>query len=69
MQVGGNTLRSEVQKPNNFILNKEELPQQWKELIILPIYKRDNKTDCRIIGEHHSYQLHTKFYPKIASQS
>jgi hypothetical protein len=28
MQVGGNTLRSEVQKPNNFILNKEELPQQ-----------------------------------------
>jgi hypothetical protein len=28
------------------IWNKEELPQQWKESIIIPIYKKDDKTDC-----------------------
>jgi hypothetical protein len=27
------------------IWNKEELPQQWKESIILPIYKKGDKTD------------------------
>jgi hypothetical protein len=28
------------------IWNKEELPQQWKESIIVPIYKKEEKTDC-----------------------
>jgi hypothetical protein len=28
------------------IWNKEELPQQWKESIIVPIYKKGDKTDC-----------------------
>jgi hypothetical protein len=28
------------------IWNKEELPQQWKESIIIPIYKKGDKTDC-----------------------
>ena len=28
------------------VWNKEELPEEWKESIIVPIYKRDNKTDC-----------------------
>jgi hypothetical protein len=27
------------------IWNKEELPQQWKESIIVPIHKKDDKTD------------------------
>jgi hypothetical protein len=27
------------------IWNKEKLPQQWKESIIVPIYKKGNKTD------------------------
>jgi hypothetical protein len=26
--------------------NKEELPQQWKQFIIVPIYKKGDKTDC-----------------------
>jgi len=28
------------------ILNREELPEEWKESIIVPIYKKGNKTDC-----------------------
>jgi hypothetical protein len=28
------------------IWNKEELPQQWKESITVPIQKKDDKTDC-----------------------
>jgi len=27
-------------------MEKEELPEQWKELIIVPIYKKGVKTDC-----------------------
>jgi hypothetical protein len=26
--------------------DKEELPQQWKESVIVPIHKKGNKTDC-----------------------
>jgi len=29
----------------NCILNKEELPQQWKETITLPIYKKGAQND------------------------
>jgi hypothetical protein len=28
------------------IWNKEELPDQWKECIIVPIHKTGDKTDC-----------------------
>jgi hypothetical protein len=27
-------------------MNKEELPDQWKESIIVPVYKKRDKTDC-----------------------
>jgi hypothetical protein len=30
----------------NSIWNKEELPDQWKEFIIIPVRKQDDKTDC-----------------------
>jgi hypothetical protein len=29
------------------IWNKEELPQQWKESIVVSIHKKGDKTDCR----------------------
>jgi hypothetical protein len=29
-----------------FLWYKEELPQQWKEFIIVPIYKKGDKSDC-----------------------
>jgi hypothetical protein len=41
----GEILQSEIHKLNNYIQNKKELPDQWKESIIVPIYKKGNKTD------------------------
>jgi hypothetical protein len=45
-KAGGETLCSEIHKLICSIRNKEELPQQWKESIIVPIYKIGDKTDC-----------------------
>jgi hypothetical protein len=45
-QAGGETLRSEVHILINSIWNKEEVPEKWKESIIVPIYKKGDKTDC-----------------------
>jgi hypothetical protein len=39
LQAGGNTLPSEIHKLINCIWKKEELLEQWKESIIVPIYK------------------------------
>jgi hypothetical protein len=45
INAGGRTIRSEIHKINS-IWNKDELPEQWKESIIVPIYKKGDKTDC-----------------------
>jgi sorting nexin-29 len=46
IQARGNTLHSENHKLINCIWSKEELLQQWKESIIVPIYKKGDKMDC-----------------------
>jgi hypothetical protein len=46
IQAGGNTLRSEIHTLINCIWNKGELSEQWKECIIVPIYKKGDRTDC-----------------------
>jgi hypothetical protein len=45
IQAGGEALHSEVNNLTNSIWSVEELPQQWKESIIIFIYKRGNETD------------------------
>jgi hypothetical protein len=45
IKAGGETLCSDIHKLICSIWNKEELPQQWKESIIVPIHKKDDKTD------------------------
>jgi hypothetical protein len=46
IKAGGRTIRFETHKLINSIWNKEELSEQWKESIIVPIYKKGDKTDC-----------------------
>jgi len=58
----------EIHKLIISISNKEELPEEWKELIIVPIYKKGEKTDCVIIRAYHFYQVRTKFYPTSCCQ-
>jgi uncharacterized protein Yka (UPF0111/DUF47 family) len=45
IQAGGETICSEIHELIKSIWNKEELSEQWKESIILPVYKKGNKTD------------------------
>jgi hypothetical protein len=42
----GEMLCSEMHKLICSVWNKEELSQQWKKSIIIPIYEKDDKTDC-----------------------
>jgi hypothetical protein len=46
IQAGGEILLSEIHKLINSVWNKEELPDQWEESIIVPIHKKGDKTDC-----------------------
>jgi hypothetical protein len=61
IQAGGEILRSEIHKLINSIWNKEELPDHWKESIIVPFHKKGDKTDrrnyCRISLLPTSYQI------------
>jgi hypothetical protein len=46
IQVGRETLRSEIRKLIKLIWNKEKLPHMWKESLVVPIHKKGDKTDC-----------------------
>jgi hypothetical protein len=46
IKAADETLCSDTHKSICSIWCKEELPQQWKESIIVPIYKKGDKTDC-----------------------
>ena len=46
VEAGGLTIRFENHKLIISIWNKEELPEDWKDSIIVPIYKKGDKTDC-----------------------
>jgi hypothetical protein len=46
INVGGRPIRCAIHKLIISIWNKEELPEKWKESIIVPIYKKGDETDC-----------------------
>jgi hypothetical protein len=46
IQSGGETLLPAIHKLINSVWNKEELPDQWKESIIILVHKKDDKTHC-----------------------
>jgi hypothetical protein len=45
-KAGGRTICCEIRKLINSFWNMEELPEEWKESIIVPICKKGNKTGC-----------------------
>ena len=45
-----------------------ESPEEWKESIVIPIYKKGDKTDCINYRGISVCQLHTKFYPTSCCQ-
>jgi len=61
IKAGRKTIGCEIHKLIISIWNKEELPEVWKESIIVPIYKKGDKTYLVITGAYHFCQLHTKF--------
>ena len=63
IKSGGRTIRWEIHKLIISIWYKEDLPEEWKESIIIPIYKKGDKTDCNNYRGISICQLHTKFFP------
>jgi len=43
IKARGRTFRYEIHKLIISIWNKEKWPEEWKESIIVPIYKKDDK--------------------------
>ena len=46
IKAGGKTIPYGIHKHIISISNKEELPEEWKESITVPIYKKGGKTNC-----------------------
>ena len=46
IKAEGKTIHYEIHKLIISIWNKEKEPEEWKKSIIVPIYKKVNKTDC-----------------------
>jgi hypothetical protein len=67
IQAGGEILLSAIHKLINSVWNKEELPDQWKESIIIHT-KRVIKLTVIIIVGYHYYQLQTTLYQISSSQ-
>jgi hypothetical protein len=63
IKAWGRTTCSEIHKLSNSIWNKEVLPVEWKELNIVLIHHRGDKTEA-----YNFCQLHSKFYPTSCCQ-
>jgi hypothetical protein len=44
-KAGGRKIRCEIHKRITSFWNKEELPEEWKESIVVPMYKKSDKRD------------------------
>jgi hypothetical protein len=46
IKAGSRIIQSEIHKFIISFWSKEDLPEEWEELVIVPIYKKGDKTDC-----------------------
>jgi hypothetical protein len=53
----------------NSIWNKEEVPEQWKESVIVPVYKEGDKTDCSDYRGISNYIQNSIKHPSIKVNS
>jgi hypothetical protein len=60
IQAGGEQLLSAIHKLINSVSNKEELPDQWKESIIVPVHKNCDKT---YFNNYRGISLHSRLVP------
>jgi len=68
IKSGSRTIRSEIHKRITSSWNKEELPEEWKESIIVPIYKKDDKRDYSNYRGISLCQLYIKLFPTSCCQ-
>ena len=68
IKAGTRTIRCAIHKLIIFIWSKEELPEEWKGSIIVPIYKKGDKQIVVITEAYHICQVGTKFYPTSCCQ-
>jgi hypothetical protein len=68
IKAGCRTIYSEIHEIINSIWNTEELPEVWKELIIVHIYKKGDKTDLSKYRGISLLPTMTKFYPRSCGQ-
>jgi hypothetical protein len=61
-------LLSAIHKLINSVWNKEELPDQWKKSIIVPVHKKGDKTACNNYCGISLLSIHTTFYQISCSQ-
>ena len=47
IKQGGRTLKQRIYQLILMIWEKEQLPNQWKEGIIFPLYKKGDRLDCK----------------------
>ena len=46
IKAGSRTIRGAIHKLILAIWNREELPEEWKESVIVPLHKKGDKTEC-----------------------
>jgi len=63
IKAGCRTFRFEIHKLINLIQNKEEFPEEWKEISLYIFIRQVIKWIIVITEAYHFCQLHSKFYP------